>query len=187
MRPPSQSETPGPRRGRRAVFERDQHGPDDGGSDEQHAEEQETAAEEHGRKVAIFPPPEAIANDADEPQKGDPGERDQIECQRDLARVCCDPRARRLRFGGDRSPVQPETGQGQQGKSDPAMAAAFGVFNPASVRPSIWLMPSNLFARRSGRLIAFNIITIKPVRNWVRPRKRPGHTLDPCVFVSAIP
>src|SRR5271166_6467632 len=31
-------------------------------------------------------------------------------------------------------------------KTTPAMAAAFGVFNPASVRPSIWLMPSTLAA-----------------------------------------
>ena len=29
-------------------------------------------------------------------------------------------------------------------KTTPAMAAAFGVFNPASVRPSTWLMPSPL-------------------------------------------
>ena len=29
-------------------------------------------------------------------------------------------------------------------KTTPAMAAAFGVLSPASVRPSIWLMPSNL-------------------------------------------
>ena len=32
-------------------------------------------------------------------------------------------------------------------KTTPAIAAAFGVLNPASVRPSTWLIPSTLAAR----------------------------------------
>src|SRR5580704_5938011 len=48
-----------------------------------------------------------------------PGERDQIERQRNLVPVGDEPCARRLRIGRDRAPEQSEARQGQQRKDDP--------------------------------------------------------------------
>ncbi len=102
----------------RFVSECGQHGADDRRGDEQHPQEQEAAAEKHGCKEAILALAELVANDADEPQKGDSGERQQIERELNDARVRGDPRARGLRIGGDRAPKQSEARQGQQRKDD---------------------------------------------------------------------
>ena len=51
-------------------------------------------------------------------RKAIPANGNQIERQRNLARVGGEPRARRLRIGGDRAPEQSEARQGQQRKDD---------------------------------------------------------------------
>ncbi len=102
----------------RIVFERDQHGADDPRGDGQHAQEQEAAAQKHGRKKAVLPRSGPVANDADEPQKGDAGERNKAERQGDLRGVGGEPPSRRLRIGRNRAPQQSEARQGRQRKSD---------------------------------------------------------------------
>jgi hypothetical protein len=46
-------------------------------------DEQQAAAEEHGGEQPILSVTHAIANDADEPQKRDAGERQQVESEND--------------------------------------------------------------------------------------------------------
>ena len=46
-------------------------------------QEEQPAAEEHRREEAVLDRPELLADDADEPEEGDPGERDEVETRPD--------------------------------------------------------------------------------------------------------
>ena len=66
----------------------------DGGTDEQHRHEQQTAAQEHRREEAILPVTDIVSDDPDEPEERDPCEGNEIQRDDDrpLSAVIDEPR-----------------------------------------------------------------------------------------------
>ena len=82
----------------------------------QHGEEQQPTAEKHGGK-AIFKLAQAVAQDADEPQEGDAGERHHVEGKSNGVQTRAQPRSlQRIRRHG--KPDEHKAGHEQDRKDD---------------------------------------------------------------------
>ena len=95
--------------------------PGDGGGHEQHGDEQQAAAQEHGREEAVLAAADPVPDHPDEPQEGDAGERDQV--QRDGHRGSPprigQPLAGHGGTGRDGEPEQHKRRDEEDGEDDP--------------------------------------------------------------------
>ena len=75
---------------------------------EQGRQEHEAAPQEHRGEEAIFLRTEAVTQHADEPQKGDAGERNEVQRQRHAPGAIGQPGARVQRIGWNHAPEDPK-------------------------------------------------------------------------------
>ena len=94
------------------------------GRNKQHGEEQQPTAQKHGGKEAILKLAQAVAQDADEPQEGDAGERHHVEGKSNgvQTRMLSHALLQRIRRHG--KPDEHKAGDEQNRKDDAGNVAA---------------------------------------------------------------
>ena len=95
---------------------------------EQHADEQQAAAQEHGGEQAILTLADPGPQHPDEPQKGDPGERDEVQGDghRRPTPGIGQPRPGRFGTGRDRDPEQHQRRDQEHAEDDPGDRSSLG-------------------------------------------------------------
>jgi hypothetical protein len=95
---------------------------------EQHADEQQAAAQEHGGEQAVLALADPVPQHPDEPQEGDPGERDQVQGDghRRTPPGIGQPRAGHFGMGRDRDLQQHQRRDQEHGKDNPGDRGSLG-------------------------------------------------------------